>query len=207
MKIAVIGANGKTGRIFVRLALKAGHQVTAGVHSKNSLSPQSNLRILPSDTTQPEQVDKLLKNQDAVVSFIGHNRHSPDHIQTETINNVIATMSKYGIKRLVSLTGTGVRLPGDNITLIDRCLNLSIGLIDPKRIQDGIDHVTAIQESTLDWTVLRVLKLTNGRPRPYSLKDSGPSKVFISRTEVAQAALKLLINQNHIRSAPMIAKP
>ena len=56
--------------------------------------------------------------------------------------------------RLISLTGTGVRFPGDKITLIDRILNLSISIIDPKRIKDGKNHVTLLKNSDLDWYVM-----------------------------------------------------
>ena len=37
MKIAVIAANGRTGKAFVSKALKKGHQIRAGVHRKNNL--------------------------------------------------------------------------------------------------------------------------------------------------------------------------
>ncbi len=206
MRIAVIGANGKTGRLFVNLALQAGHHITAAVHNKNTLPDNANLSVIKCDTTDLDQVNQLVVNQDAVVSFIGHARHSSKDVQTKTINNVITAMRAHKIRRLISLTGTGVRFPGDQITLTDRLLNLSISVIDPDRIKDGIQHVRAIQQTDLDWTIIRVLKLTNGPAHKFSLKDNGPTKIFISRHEVAEAALELLKNNSHIQKAPIIGR-
>lgn len=88
MKIAVIGANGKTGRLFVDLAIQNGHQITAAMHNKNSLPTNHNLLTVKCDTTARDQVQELLKNQNAVVSFIGHTPGSTNNAQTKSINNV-----------------------------------------------------------------------------------------------------------------------
>ena len=111
-----------------------------------------------------------------------------------------------GLKRIVSLTGTGVRFPQDKISLIDRILNLSIALIDPKRIKDGRDHVLFLQQSNLEWTVIRVLKLQNTSPKPFSLTPYGPTKWWVSREDVAKASLQVLSDHSFIKQAPIISK-
>ena len=40
MQIAVIGANGLTGRAFIDAALEKGHTIRAGIHRKNSYEQQ-----------------------------------------------------------------------------------------------------------------------------------------------------------------------
>ena len=206
MKIAVIAANGRSGKIFVEEALAAGHTVRAGVYSHNNLDTHPNLTVVKCDATSKSDLRNLVKGQDVVVSLIGHVKGSPEHLQTDTMKALSAAMKAENIKRCVSLTGTGVRFPGDKITLIDRLLNTAISIIDPIRIRDGKDHVAFLQQSQLEWTVLRVLKLQNIKPRAFRLSQNGPTKSIVGRHEVAQAILQLLKTDSFIRQAPMISK-
>ena len=137
MKLAVIAANGRSGKIFVEHALAAGHSVRAGIHHANSLSPHAQLEVIPCDATSVDDLTKLLKDQDAAVSFIGHVKGSPPHVQTDAMQALVSVMRTRGVTRVISLTGTGVRFPGDKISMIDRLLNLSISIIDPARVKDG----------------------------------------------------------------------
>jgi putative NADH-flavin reductase len=205
MKIAVIAADGRTGHAFVKAALAAGHHIQAGAREGSSLEPGPSLQVVPCDATNPAQVKALLQGQDAVVSFIGHVKGSHATVQTDAINTALSVMKKLGMKRIVSLTGTGVRFPEDKITLIDRILNLSIRLIDPRRVRDGIQHVEALKASELDWTVLRVLKLQNTSAGDFLLTPNGPTKPYVSRQETAQAALQVLEQASFIRQAPILS--
>ena len=205
MKIAVIAANGRSGKVFVRAALAAGHEIRAGVHSRSTFKPQPNLTIVKCDATNPDELRKLLTGQDAVVSLIGHVKGSEADVQTKATENTISLMRTLDIKRIVSLTGTGVRFPGDKITLIDRFVSYGIKLIDPARVRDGKNHVEALKRCGLDWTVLRVSKLQNTRPRAYSLTLSGPPKLYVARREVAKAILEVLENNTFIGQAPIIS--
>ena len=197
MNIAVIAANGRSGKAFVEQALLAGHSIKAGVYHTNTLQPHPLLTIVECDATKGEDLLKLVEGQEAVVSFIGHVKHSPAHVQTDMVRRVSQVMDAKGIKRFITLTGTGVRFPGDKITLIDRILNATISVIDPKRIQDGKDHVALLQTTDLDWTVIRVLKLSNSMPKPYSLRANGPAKILVSRQEVANAVLEVITKDEY----------
>lgn len=206
MKIAVIAANGRSGKLFVEKALAAGHSVRAGVHHTNNLTPHERLSTQQCDATNAGDLAKLLDRQDAVVSFIGHVKGSPSHVQTDAMHSLVDTMRLQGLGRVVSLTGTGVRFPGDKITLVDRLLNLSISIIDLARVNDGRDHVQVLKQSNLDWTVIRVLKLQNTSPQPFALLEHGPTKWYVSRDEVAQAVLQVLEENSFIKQAPIIGK-
>lgn len=206
MKIAVIGANGKTGRVFVQAALEAGHTVVAGVHKKNSFSDTKNLTVQSCDTAKPDEILALISGCDTVVSLIGHGRNSPATLQTDAITNILAAMKTANISRIVSLTGNGVRMPGDNIGFIDRIMNESIARVDPKRISDGIRHAGVLQASKTDYTIIRVLKLTNGPLAPFKIGLNGPAKIFISRRSVANAILEVLEQKSYIAESPMIGR-
>jgi putative NADH-flavin reductase len=205
MNIAVMGASGRTGRKFVSQAIAAGHHINGGAREPHHLEPNSGLTPITCDTTNLAEVRTLIKGADAVVSLIGHVRHSAPDLQTVSTLNALRAMAEIGVTRFISLTGTGVRFPGDQITLIDRILNLSITLIDPARIKDGRDHVDVIKASNLDWTIVRVLKLQNTRPTPFKLTSHGPTKWYVSRDEVVRAILDELTSPAFNREAPMIS--
>ncbi|HSX32285.1 MAG TPA: NAD(P)H-binding protein [Candidatus Saccharimonadales bacterium] len=207
MNIAVIAADGRSGQVFVTAALAAGHTVRAGVHGTNSLTAHPHLTVVPCDATNEADLTRLLQGQDAVASFIGHVKGSAADVQTNAIAKVITVMQQLGLRRIVSLTGTGVRSAGDSVPLIDRILNLSIGIIDPARIRDGKNHATALQQSNLEWTIIRVLKLQNVPPKPFQLREHGPTKWYVGRQEVAQAVLQVLQDHSFIGQMPIICKP
>jgi putative NADH-flavin reductase len=206
MKIAVIAANGRSGQAFVEAALAAGHEVRGGVRGQSPFVSTPKLTIVQCDATNKEDLRTLIANQDAVVSLIGHVKKSAPDVQTAAIQTVAEVMNELGVTRLVSLTGTGVRFPGDTITLIDRILNTAVSIVDPARVKDGKDHVVALQQSGLDWTVIRVLKLQNVPPKPYSLTEHGPTKPYVGRDEVAQAILEVLEDDSLVQKAPIISK-
>jgi hypothetical protein len=204
MRIAVIAANGRSGRAFVREALAAGHEVRAGARRANTLEPHPRLTTVKVDATRLDDVRDLVQGQEAVVSLIGHVRGSAADVQTSAMRQTLAVMGELGIRRLVSLTGTGVRFPGDRVTVADRLLNLSIQLIDPRRIGDGKSAAGLLVGSDVDWTLLRVLKLTGAAPRPFGLSATGPTRILSSRRQVAQAILQVLEQNSFVRQAPML---
>jgi putative NADH-flavin reductase len=203
--IAVVGANGRSGRLFVNAALAAGYDVRAGVHN-GGLEPTDRLKIMKVDATKPTQVASLISGSDAVVSLIGHVKGSPNRVQTEAMQVLVDAMRTVQVHRLISLTGTGVRIPGDTPSLLDYVLNFAIKLIDPQRIQDGIDHAELLQDSGVDWTILRVLKLSNGSSKPFKLTSGGPAKLFTSREEVAEAILEVVRDDSYIHTTPIISR-
>ena len=168
MRIAVIAANGRLGKTFVEEALAAGHTVHGGIRGKDTLSAHSNLKVMACDATQPDDLRQLLQGQDVVVSAIGHVKGSPPDVQTVATKAVVGIMNELGISRFVDVTGTGVRFPGDIITPVDRLLNVAVTIIDPNRVNDGRNHQEVLKQSSVDWTTIRLLKLQDVSPRPYS---------------------------------------
>lgn len=205
MRIAVLAANGRLGRVVVAEALRRGHTVRAGVRGDYNFPKHPNLTVLPCDATNIEDVTKLLDGQQAVVSTIGHVKGSAPDVQTKATEVVIQVMNSLNITRFVDVTGTGVRFPGDKITLTDRLLNLAVRIVDPNRVNDGIEHMNTLQKSSIDWTSIRVLKLQNVKPRMYALRLHGPTKRWVGREEVACAMLEVLEQDTFIHEAPIIS--
>lgn len=207
MNIAVIAADGRLGRAFVIEALSNGHHVRAGIRGEKYFTAHENLQIVHCDATNSDELKDLIGDQDVVVSCIGHVKGSSADVQTVATQKLVKAMNELGIKRFVDVTGTGARMPGDTITLLDRFLNFGVKHVDPNRINDGINHMKVLQESNLDWTTIRVLKLQNVTPRPFLLRENGPTKLFVGREEVAKAILQVIKDNSFIGRAPIIGRP
>ena len=79
MKIAVFGATGATGKVFMTLALDAGHELVALVRDKSKLEHRekekdtgARLRAVVGDATDGSAVHAVIEGADAVVSCLGH---------------------------------------------------------------------------------------------------------------------------------------
>lgn len=206
MRIAIIAANGRLGKVLVEEFLTAGHSVRAGVRGSTDLAPHQRLEVVQCDATNPADVRHLLKGQHIVFSALGHVKGSTANVQTNATKTILAVMSELGLNRFVDVTGTGARFPGDKILPIDRFLNWAVSMIDPSRIKDGQDHVELLKTSGIDWTVIRVLKLQNVKPKPYVLRLHGPTKLYVGRREVAKAMLEVVEKNIFLKQAPIIGR-
>lgn len=205
MNIAVFGAGGKSGRIFIDRALAEGHVVTANTFNSNTLPEHSNLTIVKGDATDQRTVKRVISGAEVVVSLVGHRKGSTSDMQTTVIRNCIAMMKQEDIKRLVSLTGTAVRTNDDIVPLYDYVANYLVSKVDPGRILDGQNHAATLAKSDLDWTIIRVLKLHSGPARTYTLREHGPTKFLTSRHEVATAILDVIESNQFIKKMPIIS--
>lgn len=204
--ICVFGADGRTGIEVVKEAVAKGHNVIAFIYdSRNAVNFDKKVKIICGNVLDYYAVVKAVENADAVISVVGHIKGSDPRMQTKGIANIIKAMKKSLVPRLISLTGTGVRVEGDKPSFIDLILNTVIEFIDPERIKDGIEHAEEIKKSDLDWTVLRVLKLTDkvSDKVDYKLTEHGPVELTTSRNKVANIMVDLATSDKFINKMPV----
>ncbi len=165
MKLLIVGASGKIGRLLTETALERGHEVRGLVldSSKSRDITDDNLTVVEGNATDTAVMNHAAQGVDAVISVLGHNRYTEVEMQSNAMRALVAAMNKNGIKRLVSLTGTGVYTAGDMPNLLERALTGILTFVDTKRAQDGIKHVEVLKDSQLDWVVLRTPKHRSGK--------------------------------------------
>jgi len=206
MKICIFGADGRTGLEVVKKCLEKKHEVTAFVYTPKAKEylPED-INIIVGDVLKEKDVFDAVQGSDAVISVVGHIKNSDPLMQTKGITNIKNAMNEYGIKRIVSLTGTGVRTKGDNPSLFDRIGNFMIKLIDKERIVDGIKHTQVLEHSDLDWTLVRVLKLSSAKTTDnlYKLTKHGPAEALTSRSKVANIITDLISSDDYIGEMPI----
>lgn len=204
VKLVVLGANGRTGRYVVRRAVANGHEVCSFVYGQASSDPFLNGSVqCIGDAMNPNDIAEACKGADAVISALGHSRRSAADMQTRAMASVLRAARVQHLK-IVSMTGSGVRIPGDKVTVIDRVLNWFVAHVDSVRVNDGRAHYELLRDSDVTWSMLRVLKLTNRRRGGYALSEHGPVKTFISREQAAEALVKLAESSDWDGKAPLV---
>lgn len=208
MKICIFGADGRTGVEVVNYAESKGYEVVAFVYGDNSnkFFP-SGVTIKKGNVMDYASVLQAIAGSEVMISVLGHIKGSDPLMQTKGIENIVRGMKDLGIKRILSLTGTGAREDGDTPSIIDKVLNTIVKLVDPNRINDGVEHVKVLKNSGLDFTIVRVLKLSKSDKEfsNYKLTDGGPAELQTSRKKVAQVLVDLISDPKYFGKSPVIS--
>lgn len=115
MKIAIIGATGKAGKLIMEEALKRGLDVTAIVRNKSKLS-NSSVKVIEKDLFDLKKED--LKDFDTVVSAFGawEEKELPKH--AEVMNHLCDILADTNI-RLMVVGGAASLFVNHSMMLID----------------------------------------------------------------------------------------
>lgn len=207
MKVAIFGATGRTGRHLVEGALREGHEVVALVRDPGKLATRrEGLRVVEGNVLISSRVEETVAGVDAVLSALGHTRTSTKDVQARGTAHIVAAMKDHGVRRLVSLTGAGVRDPEDRPKLVDRAFSGALKLLQRDVLEDAERHAEVVKGSGLDWVIVRAPRLTDGPAtgefRVGSVGKNSGTK--ISRADVAGFMLRQLTDDTYVGKAPMI---
>jgi putative NADH-flavin reductase len=208
MRVAIFGASGRTGRPLVEQALARGYEVRALVRDPPKLQARhERLVVIRGDVLDVARVEETVAGADAVLSALGPSKTSPKDVQTRGTQNIVAAMKEQGARRLVSLTGAGVRDPQDEPKLVDRAITFLLKRLQPAVLEDGVRHAEVIKASGLEWVIVRGPRLTKGPKRgEYRVGVIGKnSGTRISRADLAEFMLDQLTTDAHLRQMPVVS--
>ena len=208
MQLTLFGATGKTGRHVLEQALAQGHCVTALVRNTDKLSIRHDrLKAIQGDVRNAAQVAQAVASAEAVISVLGPSSNRPELAVSQGIDNILAAMRQHGVRRLIQTAGAGVRDPRDQPTLVHAFFGILVRLLTPNVLADMVQVVQKVRVSGLDWTVVRVPRLTDDPAREnvrvgYVGKDVGPS---LARADLADFVLKQLEDNTYLSQAPAVS--
>lgn len=213
MRITVLGASGKTGRLLVGQALDAGHEVTAvlresaaGVGAElaararvaagrgGSADGVGRLRVVVADVRDAAGLVDAVRDRDAVLSGLGpRGRTDPDRIASTATRAAVEAMTATGVRRIVVISAApvGPAVGGPAGFRVARpILRAAFAGVyaDLARMED------VLRGSGLDWTSVRPPRLTDG---PYTgrqvvVRDGLGPGFTVSRADLAAAMLGAL---------------
>ena len=208
MKLVIFGASGRTGRPLVEQALQAGHDVVAFVRDPARLPlTHERLQVVQGDVLDAGQVAQAIEGADVVLSALGHTKGSPDRVQTIATEYIVKAMQTHGVKRLISLTGAGVRDPQDKPKLVDRVIRGLLVLLQRNVLRDAEQHAEVIRRSGLEWVIVRGPRLTEGpHTGMYRVGSIGKnSGTQASRADIADFMLKQVTDTTYLGQAPVVS--
>src|SRR5690606_36549780 len=205
MHITVFGANGKVRSKVVLELLSHNHTVVAAIHNGSNLPDHKLLTKIPCDIHKKSEVITALDGSDAVISCLGSWGTRSKDIQVQAMQHIIPTMKENGIKRIISLTGAGVKTRGDKPDVLNDMGILGLKIFAGKVYKDGQEHLDMLALSDLDWTVLRSPIMQEVPSKGYLLGMQRPQLwETISRNDVSRAILKILESNSYVKQSPFI---
>jgi putative NADH-flavin reductase len=206
MKILVIGAAGKTGRLVVERAVAAGHQVTALVRAGAGDFKRPEVRVVEGDATERATMDEAVRGQDAVVNTIGGKTpYMATRLEASVASTVIECMKQNGVRRLVVTSMAGEGDSKVNTSLYNRLL-LPTFLRGADK--DKAEMESAVESSGLDWVILRPAILSDaaakGEVRVFDAR-TGDKAHKLTRSDLASFMVAQLSNNEHLHKAVTIA--
>jgi putative NADH-flavin reductase len=191
LKLVLFGANGATGRLLTRVALDVGHSVLAVTHRPDEFPvTHPRLTVAAGDIRDGAAVTTLVDGANAVLSTVGvpFTRHRVDTYSVGAAN-MIAAMSKAGVRRLVVTSSQGAyEYPGRrnaprSLRMFEPIIKRSFGKTvyeDTRRMED------IVRDSGLDWTIVRPAILFDLPERTnYLAGQVEPVGVFTARIDLA----------------------
>jgi len=210
MKIAIIGASGKTGIHLIRESLKRGHDTVAvcrqsSVGKLEEFSDRDGLTVIPAPMVSDENtLVQGLAGCDAVAAVLISVRKLK---ATNLVNSLAKATAANGVKRLVFTAGevTTIREEGERFSLRQRIMRTVFPPITgftPYSMTDMLKaSVLVNKQPDWDWTIIRAPTLKEKPPTGYRLCELSEvtSSDGLSREDYAACLLDSLDNPEHHR--------
>ena len=220
MKLTIFAATGGVGRQAFEQAIAAGHEVTVVARNPNSLAGGARVFAANLAAPDPAALESAVGGADAVLSGLGPRSLSETGIASQGTRAIIQAMKAAGVRRLVVVSAAPVSTvpspgrptppkhdPGEGFfmrNLLGPLLKAALR----KPYADLALMEDLLQESGLDWTVVRPPRLTNGPLTGTYRTALGKNLrrgLFISRADVAHLMLCVLERPETIGHAVGIA--
>lgn len=210
MRVAVIGANGRTGAQVVDQALARRHEVTALARRPRLIESRgARLTTGAADVLDLHTLEEQLAGVDAIVSALGvGTSRAPTTLYSEGITNVLRAMGTHGVTRLAVVSAAPVG-PRAEQPLLERRIAMpvlerlfSATYADMRRMEEVLGG------SDVDWISLRPPRLV-AKPATgsYRIGADGPLRKARSLTyaDLAAALLDSLERRDLYRRPAFVA--
>lgn len=210
MKIAVIGAKGRTGRLVVRHALASGHQVIAVARDDKPVDlDDDNLTHARADVRDPDALTRALAGANAVVSALGvGTSRAPTDVYSTGVTNTLDAMRSNGASTLAVVSAVPAG-PWTEQPLLQRRVALPLLQRIFGATYDDMRRMEAILGETtdIDWISLRPPRLVNQRAKGAYRIDTHPLDKgrAITYDDLATALLDSLMRKDLSRHAAYVA--
>lgn len=205
MRIAIFGANGPTGRLLTSQSVAAGHETIAVTRQPAAFPMHSPLlRVAGGDVLDPDAVDSVVADSDAVLSALGV-PFTKDAVEVYSrgAEHMLGAMKRHDVRRLVVVSSgavTGEDEPTGGF-LFNRVLQPYVTKRIGRTVYDDMRRMEQlVSGSDVEWTILRPSGLYElPEVTDYSLTEGrGPGR-FTARVDLAHAMLQQVQTDRFVR--------
>lgn len=203
MKIAIFGSTGKTGLLTLFQALDKGHTVTAFARNPAMVKiTHKNIIVIQGDILEYSKVKEAVRGQDVIISTLGVNSRKFTTTLSEGTTNILKAMEECGVKRFICMSSAGI-LGNDAGFFFGKII---IPLLLKEVFKDKIRQMKIIQESNVDWVIVRPTGLTDSpKTGRYKITPDIPKSRTVPRADVADFMLKLTTDRQYDGKMPAIS--
>ena len=217
MKILILGATGRTGKLILEEALNQDYEVNCLVREpKRIKANHEKLKILKGSPEQISDLENALKGCKGIISALNISRKSdfpwsklrtPPTFLSDVMKNIISLTEKNGLERIVVCSAWGVAETEKEIPFwfnwFIKNSNIGVAYKDHERQEEEL------KKSKLHWTIVRPTGLTNFKNDKKvieSYNNEPKPKLTISRKNVAKFMVNALKSNELIGKTPVISK-
>lgn len=208
MRLLVVGASGRTGRILVERALQRGHEVVAlDVAQGGVAGAQHGLRTVAGDILVPDTLPAAMEGIDAIVSLVSPHPRRNGRVYVEGTRNLTDAAARAGVRRIVVVSAEGAGVDPSRLTLFYRIV-VKIPVVarlypDLARMETDL-----MARADVDWTIVRAAVLSDGPATGVyrtAVSDVIPGGSRISRGDLAGFLLAVVESGDYVRQRVAIA--
>ncbi len=207
MKVAVLGATGRTGRLVVAELLRRAHDVAVLVRDPAKLGGTAeSVRVVSGSSRDEAALSELVTGVDAVISALGPS--GKDHtLHQDTAAALIPVMQRTGVERFVGVSGAGIDVPGDRKSVSARIISTLIQKLGGAMVADKPAEYAAWAASDRDFTLVRPPRLKEAAPTGAVDSDAHRTAkaTWIDRADLATFLVDCVEQHLYPRLAPLVA--
>ena len=217
MKLLILGASGRTGRLLVKEALNRGYTVHALVRDPAKL-PEVNekLFLFTGSPLKKQELEAAMRGCNVVINCLNISRKSdnpwskvisPSRLMSQSISHVLNLAPLEKELRLIAITAFGVGNTREYLPWFLKWIllksNIGVAYADHER-QEMI-----IRKSQTKWTIVRPAGLTNkevNKKVVESYNNTPKPSPGISRQNLARYLIQAIGNDTLIGKAPTLSE-
>jgi putative NADH-flavin reductase len=220
MKLTIVAATGRIGRLILERAVADGHEVTAVARHPETLPAE--IRTVTADLSTPDRstLEAAVDGADAVLSCLGPRKRSEAGITSRGTRAIVEAMQAQQVRRIVVVSAAPIGTvpspgrpkpsrhdPGDGFFMRHLFAHVAKTLFREHYVDLALME-DLLRESGLDWTVVRPPGLSNG-PRTGTYRTAYGQNVLggfrVSRADVADLMLRVFDQPETIKEVIGIA--
>jgi putative NADH-flavin reductase len=212
MKVLVLGATGRTGRLVVDEALTMGHEVRVLVRPKAGqrwpgVTPAGRsgwpgcVQAVEGDVLDESAVQRAVEGQDAVVQCVGgQTPWVPQTLERAAMRHIVMAMKHSGTRRLLVVSAMGSGQNAKQAPWWYRWLVVPTFLRGVIKDKDAMELI--VRSSGLDWVIALAPFLTDGaKTGKVKVLANGETGSEITRADLARWMVEQLESQVYVGQA------